>query len=435
VCVFLRPHLVCVASNNLEGQLPEEIGHLTKLDFLNLKQNALTGSIPIYLKQFPLLDYLDLSHNQISGSIPNFLGDLDRLEVLGLGHNQLTGKVPGSLGPLRLKTFSIEDNILTGELSPVALMTNLRYLYAENNSFEGKLDNGLLADLAHLVELDLSGNTFEADSIPRYLFTHPHLRVLDLHDNQLAGTIPETIPGNSVLRYLSLRENDITSSIPSQIHHLAALTHLDLEANALTGTLPAEELGKMTTLSYLFLGKNPIENTTLPDELSSLKSLQELSLDGLQLTGPIPAWIENFSELKLLDLRTNSLTGTVPINFSNLQELNYLMLSGNLLTGPVPEGLGSRSNLVVVSLHQNGFIGEAGDLCSADSAVELLTTDCGAIACPCCNDCCDSEECYGDILWDALENSQGDWEENFERSDYGFNPHILFASEEPKGRN
>lgn len=420
-----------LASNNIEGQIPEEIIHLTKLDLLSLNHNALTGSIPHYLKQLPLLDFLDLKYNQLTGTIPEFLGNLTRLEVLGLSHNQFTGQVPVALGSLRLKTLAIDDNLLTGDLSSVALMRDLRYLYADNNNFKGRLENDHLANLIHLVEIDLSGNELEATSIPPYVLLHPTLRVVDLHGNRIAGTIPDDIPQNMMLEYLSLRGNALSSSIPTQIRNLRALTHLDLEANALTGTLPAEDLAQMTNLSYLFLGKNTIQSGTIPDAFHTLRSLRELSLDSLQLTGSIPVWIENLSQLKLLDLRSNALTGTIPINFSNLHQLRYAMLSDNRLSGLVPKSW--QSNLLVVALHQNNFTGDASLLC--DLGVQLLTVDCGSITCPCCGTCCDGQNCYEDMVWDVLENSQGLWEENFQRSNYGFDPQILYATTTSSGKD
>ena len=90
----------------------------------------------------------------------------------------------------------------------------------------------------------------------------------------------------------------------------------------------------------------------------------------------------------------------------------------------------SRPSLpVVVSLHHNGIIGEAGDLCSDNSDIQLLTTDCGDVTCDCCDECCDGDHCYEGVIWDALENSQPKWEEHFRRDDYSFNPHILFEEQ------
>ena len=373
------------------------------------------------------LEYINLNFNELTGAIPAFLGDFSQLAVLGLSQNQLTGELPASLGSLPLKTLAIDDNLLEGNMAAVASMTGLRYLYAGSNNFEAPLDQGLLADLAHLIELDLSGNAFYAQAIPRYLFLHPRLRVLDLHDNRIHGTIPLLIPDNNVMEFFSLRGNFVSSSIPSQIENLRSLTHLDLESNSLTGTIPADALATMTSLSYLFLGKNPMRRAPIPDEFQALTSLKELSLDSLHLTGRIPLWLETFAELRLLDLRSNSLTGKVPMDFSNLQQLRFLLLNQNLFTGDIPTGLGDLSELKVVSLHHNGFYGEASLLCNSKAQIELLTTDCESIKCQCCQKCCDGESCFEDVLWDTLENGQADWEENFARSDYGFSSQILYS--------
>jgi hypothetical protein len=75
------------------------------------------------------------------------------------------------------------------------------------------------------------------------------------------------------------------------------------------------------------------------------------------------------------------------------------------------------------------LIGEAGGLCRENSMVQLLTSDCSDITCECCDECCDSDDCYSGVVWDTLENNQGTWEEHFRRSEYGFNPHILFDTQ------
>ena len=411
----------------MSGQIPKEIEHLTDLEYLDLNANSLKGSIPTSLAMLSNLEYMDLNFNELTGTIPAFLGDFSGLAVLGLSQNQLTGELPASLGSLPLKTLAIDGNLLEGDMAAVASMTDLRYLYAGSNNFEAPLDEDLLGDLAHLIELDLSGNAFHANAIPRYLFLHPRLRVLDLHDNQIHGTIPSSIPDNAVMEFFSLRGNFISSSMPSQIQNLRSLTHLDLESNSLTGSIPSDALATMTSLSYLFLGKNPLRRAPIPNEFQTLTSLKELSLDSIHLTGTIPLWLETFSELRLLDLRSNSLTGKVAVDFGNLEQLRFLLLNQNLFTGDIPTGLGDQSELKVVSLHHNGFYGEASLLCDSKVQIELLTTDCESIKCPCCQKCCDSEICFEEVLWDALENGEADWEENFARSDYGFSSQILYS--------
>jgi hypothetical protein len=83
---------------------------------------------------------------------------------------------------------------------------------------------------------------------------------------------------------------------------------------------------------------------------------------------------------------------------------------------------------VVLSLHQNNITDDAGNLiCKDNSKLELLTVDCGDIPCPCCDECCDGEGCFGNVLWETLENADMNWEEHFERSDYSFNPRITMG--------
>jgi hypothetical protein len=50
---------------------------------------------------------------------------------------------------------------------------------------------------------------------------------------------------------------------------------------------------------------------------------------------------------------------------------------------------------VIISLHHNnGLIGEADGLCCENSPDQLLTSDCSDITCECCDECCDSNDCY-----------------------------------------
>jgi Leucine-rich repeat (LRR) protein len=64
------------------------------------KNNILNGSIPDSLGKLVNLQYLNISHNQLSGSIPNSLGNLVKLQSLVLGYEQLSGSIPDSLGNL-----------------------------------------------------------------------------------------------------------------------------------------------------------------------------------------------------------------------------------------------------------------------------------------------------------------------------------------------
>ena len=417
------------ASNNLKGSIPNELQLLSKLSFLSLKHNNITGSIPPFLGELTSMNYLDLKYNLLTGSLPSTLADLQLLQVLGLSHNRLEGSLPEWMGNLfSLQTLAIDRNFFIGDIAPVGFLTNLRYLYADNNLLEGRLDAGLLENMIELIELDLSGNFLRSTAIPDYIFSFsPHLKIMDLSENVLSGTFPPNILPNTVLEYFSLRLNQVSGSIPPSIVNLAQLSHLDLEGNPLTGRMPSV-LGSMQHMTYLFLGGNKFWTGPIPGEYQALTNLRELSLDSSGLIGSIPSWITKFTSLKLLDLHKNSLTGSLPSGLLNLSNLTFLLLSDNKLSGPLPENVSSVTELAVVTLHSNNFTGSAAPFCMVDHPLNLLTIDCRNVTCPCCNTCCSSSDCYADVTWNLLESSQNSWEEHFIRTDYSFNPHILSPS-------
>ena len=89
-----------LTANNLEGELPPELGSLTSLKKLVLKGNNLRGEIPSELGQLAHLEELDLSFNGLNGHIPSQLGNLLNLTELNLGDNELSGEIPSELGNL-----------------------------------------------------------------------------------------------------------------------------------------------------------------------------------------------------------------------------------------------------------------------------------------------------------------------------------------------
>ncbi|XP_039166447.1 putative receptor like protein 25 [Eucalyptus grandis] len=99
------------SSNRLEGPIPDTIGDLKALYFLNLSHNAILGSIPPVLGNLHQLESLDLSWNYLNGSIPAQLVNLDFLSFLNLSNNQLVGSIPTSGQFLTFSESSFEGNL------------------------------------------------------------------------------------------------------------------------------------------------------------------------------------------------------------------------------------------------------------------------------------------------------------------------------------
>ena len=101
----------------LTGEIPKEIGKLTNLQYLSLRNNQLTGEIPKEIGKLVNLELLCLDKNQLTGEIPKEIGKLINLRELYLSDNQLTGEIPKEIGKLiNLKYLYLRDNQLTGEI-------------------------------------------------------------------------------------------------------------------------------------------------------------------------------------------------------------------------------------------------------------------------------------------------------------------------------
>ncbi|CAK9150086.1 unnamed protein product [Ilex paraguariensis] len=83
-----------LSSNKFNGEIPESIGNLKRLQLLNLSNNGFVGKIPSSLGNLTELQALDLSQNELSGGIPQQLTQLTFLAFLNVSHNHLIGPIP-----------------------------------------------------------------------------------------------------------------------------------------------------------------------------------------------------------------------------------------------------------------------------------------------------------------------------------------------------
>lgn len=102
---------------------------------LDLYDNNLDGIyIPDCIGNLTALEYLDLGYNNFEGTLPSFLVNLTSLEYLFLGGNDFEGSIPSSYSNLtNLKMFYIENNRLSGEIP--SFFSNLEGYNVMNNQF------------------------------------------------------------------------------------------------------------------------------------------------------------------------------------------------------------------------------------------------------------------------------------------------------------
>ena len=371
----LRVHGLALHGRGLWSGLPAELGQLSELRTLDLRQNYLGGSIPPQFGQLTHLTGLHLHTNDLQGSIPPQLARLANLTVLDLNANLLTGSVPSELGDLSsLQALRLGDNQLTGEIpSELRNLASLRSLWLQGNRLAGPIPSWLL-DLANLQGLGLGHNQLTGQ-IPTWLGQMTRLTSLSLGANQLTGPIPPELMHLADLRNLRLSGNRLTGAIPPGLGQLSLLSHLDLSGNRLTGPIPSGFRG-LASLRYLDASSNELTGP-IPPELGQLTSLTEFYLSANRLTGAIPAQLGNLTSLDQMDLSANHLTGTVPREFAQLVGIWRMDLRNNKLTGPIPPELARlRSDLASFHLADNPLTGCIPPTVRIADRDELSLPDC-----------------------------------------------------------
>lgn len=133
------------ANNDMESEIPSELGKLTKLLLLDLSNMSLVGRIPSELGLMVRLTSLVMSTNDLTGTIPSNLCRLTDLRTLSVSINGLTGTIPSEIGQLtKLKSINVEENSLTGYIpSQIGLLTDVLQVHLKGNHLSGSIPSSL----------------------------------------------------------------------------------------------------------------------------------------------------------------------------------------------------------------------------------------------------------------------------------------------------
>ncbi|KAL2586051.1 hypothetical protein AAZV13_13G030300 [Glycine max] len=368
--------------------IPEFLGSLRNLRYLDLSYCDIEGKIPTQFGSLSHLKYLNLAWNRnLEGSIPRQLGNLSQLQHLDLSDNSLEGNIPSQIGNLsQLQHLDLSGNYFEGNIpSQIGKLSNLQKLYLGRYSDGGalKIDDGdhwpsNLISLTHLSLLSIS-NLNTSHSFLQMIAKLPNLRELSLYDCSLSDHFilslkPSKFNFSTSLSIFDLSWNSFTSSMILQwlSNVTSNLVELDLSHNLLEGSTSSNHFGMVfNSLEHLDLSFNNFKGEVFKSFIN-VCTLHSLYMKNNNLSEDLPSILHNFSSgcvrhsLQELDLAYNQITGSLPdlSVFSSVDKriklissLKSLVLDSNQLSGKIPEGIGLPFHLESVSIQSNSLEG------------------------------------------------------------------------------
>ena len=386
-----------VDNNQLTGEIPAALDSLTRLNSARFAENELTGCVPHGLRYLLAVEQVDLdipAHDFIGvdangdrdtddpDDIPGLNLPFCMVSALALSDGTLdpafasgtvayTADVASTVESTTVTATVHEDgdrvsirkgtrsytsgdavpldvgaNVITIEVTPA----NARLL-KQTYTVQVFRDGSVESDRAALVALYKSAGGSGWTNKTNWDTAEP-----------LDTWFGVTLLGNDRVAELNLHGNNLRGTLPADLGSLTELNLLDLSGNQLRGQIP--DVRGLTELTSLDLGDNQLSGT-IPDWLGSLTGLDDLSLRDNRLTGPIPAELGHLVALQDLYLDDNQLSGAIPDWLSDLGQLRNLYLNGNQLSGCVPDGsragLITNHDFIAVDANGDGDTTDAGD--------------------------------------------------------------------------
>lgn len=389
-----------LSHNQFHGALPDYFSDFLMLNQLWAINNDFTGPIPS-LSRSPEIHDVHLNGNSFSGDIPgDFLaatlnGSGNQINV-NLANNELEGIVPESLNNLKELsiTWTLGNNKWT-EISDslcynsnwnqgsvatfgcYGLMCPPRTFNAKGYETESSVCEPCMSseywgattcfdkdDRSVLVELfvalggekwdDNENWTKEDDFCTWYGITcwdmgdikDGRVRKIELPNNNLRGTVPETIYSVQHLTTVDLSRNDVVMAF----NNIQESMHIFSINVARTNTKDFDGIENANPFfRQLYADQTPLSGT-IPREIYGIQNLEVLSLQECGLSGEIEDGLFGVASLRELHLSNNDFAGNLPDRWDELKKLEILSLAKNQLKGPLPDSIDSAANLKAVSL-------------------------------------------------------------------------------------
>ena len=168
------------------------ISDLVSLSEIIITNTLITGNVWPSINNQGSLSFVNVSNNNLSGAIPGYSNP--SIKYLYLNNNSFTSF--NSIDTPALNQLFIQFNEITGLFPDLSALTDITFLYANNNQFNGYTP-GSLQTMSSLSRLDFSVNNFGSSAVNSiindlYLNYESNPRpgvIVNLEGNGVPGTL------------------------------------------------------------------------------------------------------------------------------------------------------------------------------------------------------------------------------------------------------
>ncbi|XP_057970675.1 receptor-like protein EIX1 [Malania oleifera] len=283
--------------------------------------------------------------------IPQFLGSLTSLTYLNLSSTGFMGPIPPQLGSLLYLDIGRNDYLyIANDVKWISHFSSIEFLDMTYVNLSRASNNWL-----QMMNMPPSLSTLHLSlCFLRWLSSLSSIVSLDLSYNRIPGLLPPLLRNLTTLRFLNLVYNPFNSAIPKWLYDMTSLQILDLKYNNFQGSI-SRAFANLTSLTELQLSSNYFEGR-IPRSLGNLCNLRILGLSLNQLSGDISEFFgDHSSNLCIKEMLESLNFGANSCVYKEIIILEEVKLSSNLFNGSIQETLGSLSKLEGVFISNNSF--------------------------------------------------------------------------------